>query len=246
MTKERSSSRSAAMTAGTAESSAEFPDLLADLEAERAKFPDATITHEQVALLLNNVAWKHRPEVGLFRKEGGNYTEQPRTGVRISVDWLVHRPSGKGADVLRDGPGLDNAGQRVPGEARPQRSAGEDVDLSRFVDAVDPLAPNTHRYIGGGNDTGICDDCSRPKAHPVHEVPEGKVPHEPWLGEDGRGECDLCMRPVSDPIHSQPGNLEARVVALENKTAELDARVVRLEQRLTSQISQLQKGTVNS
>lgn len=60
----------------------------------------------------------------------------------------------------------------------------------------------THRYIGGGNDTGDCDQCHRPKGDRVHAVPEGKVKHQPWQGEDGKGDCDLCMKPVSDSIHS--------------------------------------------
>ena len=241
---------------------AEFPNLLRDVEAERTKFPQEKITHSQVAILLNNVAWKHHPDVGLLRKEGGNHTEQPKTAIPISVDWLIHRPSGKGGDFLVDAPGLGDSGERMPGQAKPSQPTGEAADMSRFVVAVNPgdEPPRTHRYIGGGNDTGICDDCEKPKADPVHEVPEGKVPHQPWLGEDGIGDCDLCMKPVthsihivlqqhiseggglfcsrcgkpaSDPIHIQPtGDLEARVVGLEGKAAELDDRLKAVEAKL--------------
>lgn len=67
-----------------------------------------------------------------------------------------------------------------------------------------PPSGDTHRYVGGGNDTGTCDDCGKPKLDPVHAVPEGKVKgHTPWLGEDGKGDCDLCFQPVSAPIHQK-------------------------------------------
>ncbi len=67
-----------------------------------------------------------------------------------------------------------------------------------------PPAGDTHRYIGGGNDTGTCDECGQPRTAAVHRVPEGKIQgHAPWLGEDGKGDCDLCFKAVNDPIHRE-------------------------------------------
>lgn len=71
-------------------------------------------------------------------------------------------------------------------------------------DNGEPPTGDTHRYIGGGNDTGICDECGRPKLDAVHRVPEGKIKgHTPWQGEDGKGDCDLCFQPVNADIHKK-------------------------------------------
>lgn len=72
------------------------------------------------------------------------------------------------------------------------------------VDPPPPTPGATHRYVGGGNDTGTCDECGAPRVSDVHRIPEGKVKgHTPWLGEDNKGDCDLCFQPVSAAIHQK-------------------------------------------
>lgn len=115
---------------------------------------------------------------------------------------------------------------------------------------------NTHRYQGGGNDTGTCDQCGAARAAAVHQVPEGLVKgHTPWQGEDGIGPCDLCGREVGDDFHKAASgggsgsggtDLTPRVDALdhqvftvhakelkdrEHETAELDQRAAELARR---------------
>lgn len=73
------------------------------------------------------------------------------------------------------------------------------------VPSPEPEPGETHRYIGGGRDSGVCDECKRPRLDPVHRVPEGLVPHAYWGGEDGVGLCDLCLdQPKGAAIHQPP------------------------------------------
>ena len=62
-----------------------------------------------------------------------------------------------------------------------------------------PDVPATHTYVGGDNDTGICDRCGRPRTDPVHAVLQSPVAH------DGSADA-LALRVAA---------LEARVRALE-------------------------------
>ena len=60
---------------------------------------------------------------------------------------------------------------------------------------------NTHKYIGGGNDTGTCDVCNRSRMDPVHLV--NPNPHAYDGGEHDTGQCDICQKRKDDPIHQQ-------------------------------------------
>lgn len=92
--------------------------LLSDLQAERAKY-GTTISHADAGKILNAVAWKNRDAGwGLLNKPSGNNCPLNGTGQPISCDWLVHKPSGLGLDVLTDAPGTVN-GQPVNGKATP-------------------------------------------------------------------------------------------------------------------------------
>jgi hypothetical protein len=76
------------------------------------------------------------------------------------------------------------------------------LDDGNVVNPVEPIPGDTHRYMGGGNDTGTCDECGKPRMDAVHHVPEGRAPHTPWRGEDEKGDCDICLGPVEgNPLH---------------------------------------------
>lgn len=139
-------------------------------------------------------------DVGLGRKTGGTRWEDKAT------DIIVLKPlNGDGKVRLVDA--INGAGYP---EAAPTWGVIEDnpertwVEPPRVEGPIEPppFGGETHRYIGGGNDTGTCDQCGQPKFSPIHLVPEGMLPHEPWQGEDGIGDCDLCFQPVDAPIHN--------------------------------------------
>jgi hypothetical protein len=85
--------------------------LLGDLKAERSKF-GTPMSKAETALLLNNVALRN-PGWGLLSKNSGNICPLPN-GVTISCDYLVHQPSQKMFDVLKD---VEGAGTPVWGSA---------------------------------------------------------------------------------------------------------------------------------
>jgi hypothetical protein len=93
-----------------------MPDsLLPTVEAVRAKHTE--ITPEILGAMLNEIAWTHREDGwGLNSKPSGNSCPQPRTGIRVAVDILHHKPS----DTIWDCFG-DAGGETRPswGEAHP-------------------------------------------------------------------------------------------------------------------------------
>jgi hypothetical protein len=120
-----------------------IPDRKNILVEERAKF-GATLNQEQAGLLLTRTAWRLRSEgFGLLRKDSGNNCPIPNSDIRISCDWLIHQPTGKGCDVLGDGPDSQNSGP-----SNPNWCDGTSVDLSKFIIVLDdpggsgaPLTP---------------------------------------------------------------------------------------------------------
>lgn len=88
--------------------------LLADVQAERAKIPSATVSGAQIGQILNAVALKHVNEGWrLMKKSSGNHCSQPITGIAISCDILLHPPSGHWVDALSDAEG-DGTGVAAP------------------------------------------------------------------------------------------------------------------------------------
>jgi hypothetical protein len=117
-----------------------FPNHLDTLNSVRAKYP-AKVTPDEAVAILNEVAWTHRDEgFGLLRKDGGNHGRQPKTNVFCSCDWLVHRGSGLGSDVLVDGP--DGTTSPVTlGTAGTTWGGGAPFDKSKFTEPVNPEIP---------------------------------------------------------------------------------------------------------
>ena len=155
-------------------------------------------------------------DVGLSTKRSGNNWQgfatdvitlkpingngQPIAGNFTLVDALVSAGS---ADCVPTwhvlGPNTDPA---RPWAAPP--IPAEDIPQPDPVDA-------THRYDGGGNDTGTCDVCGQPRADVVHATPASKVPHFYDGGEQDTGECDVCGKTSTDPIHRGVGPIPVPV-----------------------------------
>ena len=184
------------------------PDLVARIEVE--------FKAVQVPAFLRVVSELHHDkgmkDVGLSIKTGGNRWRLP-DGREVATDIVTLAPldaqltisnfqvvdGSSAVGYPQTGPlwkihGTNNDKKRpwaIP--PRPERTARRPPG-------------DTHRYIGGGNDTGTCDraGCKKTRFDPVHAVPEGLVPHEPWLGEDGKGPlCDLCHQDAGEdtPLH---------------------------------------------
>lgn len=94
-----------------------------------------------------------------------------------------------------------------------------------------PQPPDsTHKYDGGGNDTGICDVCGQDRHAAVHKIPAAAQPHAYDGGEQDTGLCDVCQKPLSDTIHASgitpvppDSDLEQRVDALEDRVTVLES-----------------------
>ncbi len=190
---------------------AQAPNLLGDVQAERAKYP-AQMNPSQVAAMLNAVAWTHRSEgFGLLRKGAGNSC--PIAGTYISCDILIHAPSIHHFDVLQDS---ENS-------ARPQWN---DVGLCILSDssgcAMDHFLPPTDP---GG--TGI-----PPVIPPV--IPPGVSPPGPVL-------TDLSgvylrfddLRSRSESLYAQMERVYADLVAHDGQRqaqiAGLDAHLTQMD-----------------
>lgn len=108
--------------------------LLADLQEERAKFP-TPMTPSQLGQLLNNVAYKNRAAGWvLLGKASGNNCPSP-TGPLVSCDYLVHRGTMYGYDVL-----IDEGGAATPSWQGPDTSISGQVNTGART-LVDPIAP---------------------------------------------------------------------------------------------------------
>lgn len=108
--------------------------LLADLQEERAKFP-TPMTPSQLGQLLNNVAYKNRAAGWvLLGKASGNNCPSP-TGPLVSCDYLVHRGTMYGYDVL-----IDEGGAATPAWQGPDTSIAGQVSTGART-LVDPIAP---------------------------------------------------------------------------------------------------------
>lgn len=152
---------------------------------------------------------RRHPDVGLLFKNWGNWFDLD--GLGIATDIMCVRDTDSGGAIV-DPRAFAIVDCLVAVGSKDTRPAwqvhglaeGTDVDRWREAPGGPTVEIETHKYMGGGNDTGTCDvaGCGRSRTDPVHRVPEGKVQgHTPWLGEDGKGECDLCGRAVDDPIH---------------------------------------------
>lgn len=197
-------------------------DYLGIVQRVRAKYPTPLGARHWEFLV--DVAQQTGTQ--LFRKEDDNSAKIPALGKRVSLDIIGRGTLGnRWADILAHSEGTADPVfqlQDTPAD-------GEYVDVSGVAlpgaPAPPPAGP-THRYMGGGNDTGTCDQCGQARVSDVHRVPDGRVPHTAWLGEDGTGDCDLCFQPADALIHDltgpgipperpPSGDLEARVRELE-------------------------------
>jgi hypothetical protein len=210
-------------------------DVQQTIRAFAAKFPPPTGAsgeeHEERCrdwmLRLGQQLEASYPGAGYGRKRAGATRPWSKDGLPRKVGAVLHN-----WDLLAGA----GTGQPVLNNLVGYRS----IDISDQVfEAVSPVnhlgasgggqTDATHRYQGGGNDTGTCDvaGCGKSRQEAVHAVPEGQVQgHEPWQGEDGIGPCDLCGREVGDAFHEKAdtgggggtggGELAGRVAQLEH------------------------------
>jgi hypothetical protein len=102
--------------------------LIEIVREERARY-DTPMRDPEMGELLNAVAWQARAAGwGLAHKPTGTHTLQPRTGIRVSRDLLIHKATQRTYDVLAD----------VEGEARPTWNHVE----TGILDWVAPVEPD--------------------------------------------------------------------------------------------------------
>lgn len=118
------------------------PNRLKELKEMRAEYP-VLITPPQAVELLNRFCFRYQDEgFGLLSKPGGNRSPQPGTDIDCSIDWLTHKPTLTGTDVLGSGPNatFPPGHKEFKGKASPQwGSEWKAIDPKRFVAPVKPL-----------------------------------------------------------------------------------------------------------
>lgn len=108
--------------------------LLADLQAERAKY-GASMTSAEVGQMLNAVAWRNRASGwGLLKKGSGNSC--PMRDVYVSCDILIHAPTLQHFDVLIDAEGRAEPTWNLVGPCILGPSSG--CEMSRYLAPFDP------------------------------------------------------------------------------------------------------------
>src|SRR5436190_1561525 len=116
-------------------------NLLADLQAERAKYPDGPIPAATIAKILNAVAWAHRAEGwGMLQKGSGNSC--PIAGMFVSCDILIHKPSVTHWDVL------NNAEGDGTGTAAADANSESVARIDKYL-AEHPIAVACYARLGG-------------------------------------------------------------------------------------------------
>lgn len=129
-----------------------------------------------------------------------------------AVDGGVHGPTGYFIDFIGSSASpnakiawsLDRKS-----DGGPRYKGRTDLFLPARLDGSPTPVPqppaDTHRYDGGGNDTGTCDRCGQLRSAAVHQTPESQLPHSYDGGEQDTGLCDICGQPRDGVLHgSQP------------------------------------------
>jgi hypothetical protein len=207
---------------------APVPNLKHIVERVRVKYPTPLgSTHAAFLLeLAPALSEESKLKIGLLKKTGGTVIKLP-DGTTVSQDVVaVHQTTELWTyDTL-------DSGETVARPAwRRTTPTGIDTNLSRFYAVTAPPPPTgTHKYVGGGNDTGICDECGLSRFDPIHITPTSKLPHLYDGGEQDTGLCDECQKSFDDPIHTgtqPPGNCQEWIDKVSRLTAE--------NERLTAQ-----------
>lgn len=139
-----------------------------------------------------------------------------KPGKGITADIITWRKNGavNVADVLSGGDGIGGGGAHNHPPEKAWQLHGDMPDKWKHVTPGDDEFPDvdsgdmpipepaTHRYVGGGNDTGECDECGQSRFSTVHAIPESKTSHTYDGGEQDTGLCDICQKVFDDVIHS--------------------------------------------
>jgi hypothetical protein len=155
------------------------------------------------------------PNIGYLSKPDGNQVHG------LSVDVLMDKRDGSWADCASSEMVRGNdAVRRITAPWTPHGPDQSPSWLARWVKPTHEMAlrpgpmpggvevpqdsegqQEVHRYDGGGNDTGTCDICGKPRADPIHAIPESKVRHAYDGGEQDTGVCDICGNPPAHVLH---------------------------------------------
>lgn len=121
--------------------------------------------------ITGRVAWALRDQgARLIVKTPGQNGCTWTNGVRYSHDAIAF--SDGWVDCLESaGPPLNTNGPTWGWTAVPPTGPlAEPFNLEHQVPDVHTPVSDVHTYVGGDNDTGICDECGRPRTDPVHAI----------------------------------------------------------------------------
>ena len=124
--------------------------------------------------------------------------EDPKIG-RLAADILVWLPTKEHVDVLSSSGAMWE--EHPPITDTEWKFESPDKWPSWDNQSL-PTEGTTHKYNGGGHDTGICDDCGQIRGSEVHAIPESKVNHTYDGGEQDTGTCDICGQGRNSLLHN--------------------------------------------
>ena len=169
--------------------------------------------------ITGRVAWALRDQgARLIVKTPGQNGCTWTNGVRYSHDAIAF--SDGWVDCLESaGPPLNTNGPTWGWTAVPPTGPlAEPFNLEHPV-------PDVHTYVGGDNDTGICDECGRPRTDPVHAKDDSiHVGHSDTLAQKVLA-LEAKVRALEASTHSDA--LAQRVVALEAQVQALEAASIK-------------------
>jgi hypothetical protein len=188
------------------------PDSLIEIvREERARY-DTPMREPEMGVLLNAVAWQARVDGwGLAHKPTGAHTLQPRTGIRVSRDLLIHRATRRTYDVLAN----------VEGDAKkgPQAAPTWNYVETGILDWVAPVEPD-----------GVEPDPD-PEPEPAPQITYLSYPAEVAAGErfeiSWETEHAEHVELLNDDGYSRIVVLNGRVVRSIAQTTEWTIRAVR-------------------
>lgn len=144
-------------------------------------------------------------DIGLGRKTSGTNWEGKATDIIVMKPMLASGAIVDGQVQQIDAVSGNGYPEAHPSwgviDFNPDRTWVEPPAVSGGV----PVPSTTHRYDGGGNDTGTCDTCGQSRFHAVHATPQSKVAHVYDGGEQDTGLCDICQLGPNDPRHRGGG-----------------------------------------
>ena len=234
------------------------PNMKSTVEQVIREHPEIDLTTDATRQAILPLIVKRLNKPGEHTPWGLKAEKKPKTPLDSSGEYNTDavnflRPDGlmEIIDVIANGKAFwDRAHTKTPTK---QGTNGWWMAAPDPGDDEEPVPDATHTYLGGGNDTGTCDECGKRRDDPVHDTPASTRPHAYDGGEQDTGVCDVCgfpksgllhnlTPPIDPPIDLPPAGWAVEAAAIRKALATSDARVTELAAAVDALEQQLAGG----